>query len=223
MIEIERDRLWTDYQPMRFLGVPIGRRCAVARSTAGELVVFSPLQATPETTAALRSLGRISAFVVPSLFHDRFYEDYFPLFPEAVFLANPAAMASHRAWPLQKLSADIPQLSGIRFVEMKGMPRLQEHVFLHEASRTLIVADAIFNLRKSDGWSHRFALLAAGIKETPGLCRLFRTLVRDRKALADSLETVLAWDFDRIVPGHGEVIETRAKDILAHAFRAYTA
>ena len=34
-----------------------------------------------------------------------------------------------------------------------------------------------------------------------------RLAVSDRAALRRSLEKVLEWDFERIVPGHGEVIE----------------
>jgi glyoxylase-like metal-dependent hydrolase (beta-lactamase superfamily II) len=36
---------------------------------------------------------------------------------------------------------------------------------------------------------------------------MIRQLVSDRSAFRDSIERVLAWDFERIVPGHGDVLE----------------
>jgi glyoxylase-like metal-dependent hydrolase (beta-lactamase superfamily II) len=38
--------------------------------------------------------------------------------------------------------------------------------------------------------------------------RLIRLLaVSDRTALQRSLERILQWDFERIIPGHGDVVE----------------
>ena len=221
MIEIVRDFLWTDYQPMNFMLVPIGRRCAVVRSGSGALIVFSPLEATQENVARLKSIGEVSAFVLPSRLHDRFYDGYFTSFRDAQFLAPPAVIKDHRAWPLKVLSPDNPLLAGIRTLELKGMPGLQENVFLHEASRTLLVADALFNIPKAHGLRRRLLLRGAGIGATPGVCRLFRLLVRDRSALAASVKEMLAWDFNRIVPGHGEIVERGAKEVMRHAFRKY--
>lgn len=41
----------------------------------------------------------------------------------------------------------------------------------------------------------------------------FRLGIRDREAARRSVRRMLAWDFDRILPGHGEIVEAggRAK------------
>ena len=40
-----------------------------------------------------------------------------------------------------------------------------------------------------------------------GPSRLDPLLIRDRRAARQSLEHILAWDFDRVVIAHGEVLE----------------
>jgi hypothetical protein len=42
--------------------------------------------------------------------------------------------------------------------------------------------------------------------------------VRDRAAARRSLETILAWDFDRVVVTHGRALETGGREALRRAF-----
>jgi hypothetical protein len=51
-----------------------------------------------------------------------------------------------------------------------------------------------------------------------GPTRLLRTLVRDRPALRASVEKILAWDFERVVVTHGEVLERGGRDALRAGF-----
>jgi hypothetical protein len=48
-------------------------------------------------------------------------------------------------------------------------------------------------------------------------CRVLG-LVRDRKAVGHSVERILQWDFDRILPGHGEIIHTGGRDAFEKSF-----
>jgi glyoxylase-like metal-dependent hydrolase (beta-lactamase superfamily II) len=45
----------------------------------------------------------------------------------------------------------------------------------------------------------------------------WRLLVRDKQAARQSVERLLAWDFDRLVPAHGEVVPTGAVTLLEQA------
>jgi hypothetical protein len=219
MLELARDQLWTDYQDMSVLGIPLGRRLAVARGSAGQLVVFSPLEATPAAIGDLKTFGDIAAFVVPSRFHDRYYEGYFAEFPRARFLASRAVIEDHPQWPLTELSATLPELAGFTVEMLEGAPKVQEQVFVHHASRTLIIADAFFNLPLSDDWAVRTMMKLADIGGSPPRpSRLFRSSIRDRAAFAASVRRVLEHDFDRIMPGHGEIVAREGKTVLRTAF-----
>lgn len=221
MLTLVPDSLWTDYQPMVVLGLPIGRRICVARGAAGQLVVFSPIQATDRAIAELRALGEIAAFVLPNRMHDRFYDGYFDAFKRSRFLAFADAIADHRSWPLEALAPDLPELRGFTYAVLDGMPRLQEHVFLHVASRTLIVADSLFNLLLPDSRWTRLLMRAAGMGGKPRPSRFFRSLIRSREALGRSLREIAAWDFDRIVSGHGEIVPRDGQQVFREGFAEY--
>lgn len=220
MQALHADLLWTDAQPLVLAGLPVGRRVAVARAADGRLVVFSPLRGTPEHIAALRTLGEISAFVVPSRFHDLFYPKYFRTFPDARFLGSGAIRDEHPDWPVTEIRDDTPELAGFAWQLIAGMPEVEEQVFLHRATRTLVIADALFNVPAPAGFLARLVSWAADIGGgPPRQSRFGRINVRNRAAFAASVEKVATWDFDRIVPGHGDVIERDGRRVWHAAFR----
>jgi hypothetical protein len=48
--------------------------------------------------------------------------------------------------------------------------------------------------------------------------RIVRLAIRDRRAAGASLRAMLAWDFDRIVVSHGDVLERGGKAAFEAAF-----
>lgn len=104
----------------------------------------------------------------------------------------------------------------------------KELVFSYKPDRTLIEADLLFNLPATEQYSK------AGVKASSGiLTRLFGALQNtngkalaqqrvvwygtsagDRPSFAKSMQVINGWDFDRLVPCHGDVIETGAKGIF---------
>ena len=86
--------------------------------------------------------------------------------------------------------------------------RLREVLLLHRPSRTLVITDLCFNIQRSDSRIARAFFRANGMWQRFGPSRIIRALaVSDRAALRRSLEEVLHWDFERILPAHGDVIE----------------
>jgi hypothetical protein len=223
LIELVPGQLWTNWAPMSVMGLPLGRRCAIARNAHGELVVFSPLEGSAPNLESMRRLGKVAAFVVPSRLHDRYFDGYFSHFPGAKFLGSSAVRAENSRWPLVEITPEHPQLDGFRFTTLAGMPRVQEQVFLHESTGTLLLADALFNIPEVPNGLGGMLMKLAGIGGEPRPSRLFQKLVKDRQAFAASLREVLSWNFDRIVPGHGDVIERSGKEVIRRAYRGFLA
>jgi hypothetical protein len=94
---------------------------------------------------------------------------------------------------------------------IQGAPGLNEVVFLHRPSRTLIVSDLVFNVRHPSGWGTALILRLMGTYKRLAQSRLWRRYTRDRGQVRGSIERVLGWEFDRILPGHGEVYEGDAR------------
>jgi hypothetical protein len=89
----------------------------------------------------------------------------------------------------------------------RGRPFENEVTFLHRQSRTLVLCDLAFNFGPEAPPATRVLMKLAGGYGRFGPTRLDPILIRDRPAARQSFERILAWDFDRVVIAHGEVLE----------------
>jgi hypothetical protein len=222
MLEQLAEGLWVDTRPFRagpFL--EIGTRMTVVRLADGTLFLHSLVEIDAETRAALDALGPVRHLVAGNKLHHLYLAQAAQAFPEAAVWGAPglpqkcrgvrfAGELGDEAPPAWR--ADLDQLA------VRGIPRMNEVVFLHRASRTLVVTDLCFNVRHSDSVATRLFMRANGAWGRFGPSRLLRSLVRDRPALRASLERILAWDFDRVVVTHGEVLERGGPDALRAGF-----
>jgi hypothetical protein len=88
-------------------------------------------------------------------------------------------------------------------------------VFLHRASRTLVCLDLCFNVRRSSSLFTRAFMRANGAYGRFGPSRLFRyTMLSDARAMRESVDRILAWDFDRVTVAHGDVLESGGREAL---------
>ena len=58
---------------------------------------------------------------------------------------------------------------------------------------------------------------ASAVLDKTAQSRLWRLLVKDRAAAAQSVSTVLGWDFERVVVAHGDVIHDGARQRASDA------
>ena len=91
-------------------------------------------------------------------------------------------------------------------------------MFLHRPSRTLLVSDLLFNIETPANFITKVVLDMMGTRGRLAMSRAWRRYTKDRQALRESLQQVLAWDFGRILPGHGAVFENaRAPELAREA------
>jgi hypothetical protein len=102
---------------------------------------------------------------------------------------------------------------------VRGAPSLEEICCFHPRSRTLLLTDLAFNLQRSDHLFTRLFMRANGAYGRFGPSRIFRyRVLADRAALRESLDRILAWDFERVVVAHGEVLERGGRKVFRDAF-----
>jgi glyoxylase-like metal-dependent hydrolase (beta-lactamase superfamily II) len=92
-----------------------------------------------------------------------------------------------------------------------------EVVFFDPESRTLLCADAVFNLASHPDRLTRAAAWALG-NHQPGATWLERLLIRDRRAARTQIDHMLAWAPERILLAHGAPVETDATAVLREAY-----
>ena len=189
--------------------VRIPVRMTVLRLGDGRLVLHSPVPIVGELRVELDALGEVGFIVVPNA-HGRFAALASQAFPDAQLVAAPAAPRSGKALSFGASLADHPPTAWAGEVEsllVRGF-RLREVVLFHRPSRTLVLTDLCFNIQRSSSRIARGLFRANGMWQRFGPSRIIRSLaVSDRAAFQQSLEHILRWDFERIVPGHGDVVE----------------
>lgn len=216
-LDLIAENLWVCEFPLDFLGISLGHRMTVIRLPAGGLLLHSPVPADPELRAQLALLGEVTDVVAPSRFHDSWMKEIVPAFPDARFHAPPAFdenVKGDRPW--QSLAGPVPDewREVIDLQLIAGMPRVNEVAVLHRPSRSLIVADLVFNIGPEANFTTRTFFKIYGGYGRPAPSRLYRAMIKDKPAMRSSLARVLEWDFDRLIPGHGEIIETGAREAL---------
>jgi Domain of unknown function (DUF4336) len=213
--------LWECSQALKLPGLKMDHRMTVVRLSTGGVWIHSPCACRPELAHELRALGSPLLFVAPSRFHDLYWSDWFEAFPDASFFAAPGVRQDHPDWPFQHTlaeSANFPWEPDIGGYFIDGMPSLNEFVFVHRVTRTLIVADLLFNIaRAGQNFLGALFLKLNGIHDRVGVSRIFRSLIRDRAAFRESIVELLTEEFDRIIVGHGGIVSTDGKAVLRNA------
>ncbi len=212
--------LWELNAPMTVIGMALGHRMTIARLPEGSLWLHSPVAHSPALATELAKLGPVAHIVAPNAMHDTHLESWFAACPTAQF-HGAKGFAKFR--PDLKFTATLSDATPPGWsatfdqLMLRGMPRLNEVVFLHRASRTLILTDLVFNLSADMPLLSRVLLRINGCYDCLAVSRLLKTTIKDRTALRTSLDRMLAWDFDRVVVSHGRNLESGAKDALRSA------
>jgi hypothetical protein len=206
--------------PLRAFGIDFRRYVTLLRLTDGRLVIHSTAPFTAEDVEAIRRFGEPSWLVEATLMHDSFARQASAAFPHIPYLA-PAGFAKLSGVPTLPLSPPPPDWAGeIEVRKVDGLRKINEHVFFHLGSHTLVLADLLFHFpADSRGWCRFFAQRIMRLPRLSGISAFFRLMIRDQKAFALSLEKMAQWDFEQIVVGHGEPIQNDAKPIFSRVLR----
>ena len=213
--------LWDLNAPMSVVGMQLGHRMTVARLPDATLWIHSPVAYSAELGTDLDQLGKVSHIVAPNAVHDTYLEGWFAAYPQARFHAAPGLGAIRPDLKFTDTLGDIayPAWTGVFEQRMlQGMPRVNEVVFLHRASRTLIVADLAFNLGADMPFLSRTLSQINDCYCKFGPSRLLRSTIKDRAAFRRSIDAILNWDFDRIVLSHGANVPTGGHELLRDSF-----
>lgn len=195
-------------------------RSTLLQLADGGLLMISPLALDDALAARVEALGPVRHLVAPNTLHHLFLGEAAARWPAAqvhVPRGLPPKLAKQgRALPAHTLlSGALP--TDVSAFALEGAPTLDEHIFFHVASRTLVVTDLVFHVLAPEGPLSGLILRAVGAHRKLAQSRALRVLVRDRKAAQRTLEQVLALDFTRLVMAHGAVVERDAKAQLREA------
>src|SRR5215470_8886036 len=215
------ENLWVAERPQSFYGLPVGTRMTVMRVTDGRLLLHSPVALDPELREQIDAIGRVCFAVAPNRLHH--------LYAGAVSRAYPGT----RLWVAPGLERKRPDLlfeavlndeapvewrGEVDQVFFRGRPYENEVAFFHRSSRTLILCDLAFNFGPHAALPTRWLMKLLRSYGRLGPSKLDPLLIRDRGAARESLQRILAWNFDRIIVAHGDVLESGGHEVLHQGY-----
>ncbi|KAI9719578.1 MAG: hypothetical protein M1812_003349 [Candelaria pacifica] len=232
---------------LRFGRFKIGGRGTIVRLSSGSLAVFSPTALTPEVRETVSNLGdNVGYLVALDSEHHIYLGQWYQAFPQAK-VVGPEGLPEKRAKQKnetipfstvfkesdkanQSIGADFDQDFDYEYV---GSHASKELVFNYRPDKTLVVGDYMFNLPAYEQYSRAGERADSGI-----LTKLFVAMVgtaqgpatwqkrflwyaasaKDRPAFAKSTERIDKFNFERIIPCHGDVMEKEGHGIFRKVF-----
>ena len=213
--------VWTASDPVRIAGMRLTATMAVVELAGRGLLLFSPVEMTPQRRAAVDALGPVTHLYAPNTFHHRWIGAWAQAYPGALVHGPRALRAKcpdlridheHDAGPSGVPAEVLDEVHVDGFV-------LEETALVHRPSGTLLVADLVHNIGRPAGlWTGTYTR-AMGFYDRVALSRVIRwTAFNDRAAARRSIDRLASCDFDRLVVGHGHPILGGARAALLGAY-----
>jgi hypothetical protein len=211
------------------LRVPFSTRMTVVRLSDGNLWCHSPIAPDETLFNAIDALGPVRHLVSPNLLHYAHIAAWKLRYPQAVAWASPGvrkrAASQHIEVDFDEdLDDEPPQAwrDSIDQLLFRGSRVMQEFVFLHRTSATLILADLIENFESERlSTPMRWMARLGGVVDPDGKAPLdMRLTYLGRKPKARAcLARLLAWQPQRVILAHGRCYMENAAAELRRAFR----
>jgi hypothetical protein len=215
-------RIWLAEGPVvRFAGAfPYSTRMAVAQLEDGSLWVWSTIPLDETLAAELEAIGPVRHLVAPNKLHHLFLGEWAERFPEARLHAAPglAKKRSDLSFASELGDAPDPAWDGeLDQVVFRGSFFMDEVVFHHRSSRTVLVTDLVqrFERDQLTGLAGRVMRLWGIVGERGSTPREWRASFWNRRAARAARETALGWNPEKLVIAHGTCAPENGREVLA--------
>ena len=211
------DGIWIAEAPLRFFGISFGTRMTVVRLDDGSLLIHSPIHITPSLQSKLDQLGPVKHIVSPNKLHHLFLDAAITLYPGAKLYVPPGLVGKRPEFSFGAPLTDAapgPWAGVMEQLVIRGSSQMEEVVFFHPRSRTLIVTDLCENFGRHSPPLTRVVAWIARMYGRPRMPPDWQLTFRDREALRTSFSRLFSWDFDRVILSHGALLRSGAKLIL---------
>ena len=217
MLEQIAEAVWSVSAPLKVGGlIALNTRMTIVRLANGDLWLHSVIPISPELQQEVDGLGTVRHLVAPSCLHHLFVGEWMAAYPEA---------QSYAAKGLEKKRPELPfsvrlgsgfhadWLDEIDLLPIEGMPSVNEVVFYHRASQTLIATDLFFYLPEAEGMTHLYALLN-GFKHKMKTPALYKFAIKNKPQFLLSLTPLRSWPIRNVVMCHHHILQDEAQAVV---------
>ena len=225
MVKEFAENLWVvEDEKFSVGGLQIGSRMAIIRLNDGNLFVHSPIALSKTIKDSIDSIGKPRFIIAPNTMHHLFLKQFYDQYSDIELYIVPGL---RKKLP-DLLNAkdlvdglDYPWNNEIKQHHVKGIPKLEEVVFFHPLSKTLVLTDLAFYITADKPLFTRLFFRLNGVYDKFGPSRIFKHFIlKNKSEFKKSLDYILTWDFNKIIISHGKLIEKEGKEIFAKAFES---
>jgi hypothetical protein len=227
LIQVDTDIWIAEGEIVSFYGFPYPTRCVIVRLPDGALWIWSPIKLTEELRNAVSALGTPRHLVSPNKIHHLYLQDWAAEWPDAFLWGPQTTIDKRQDLKFQPaLAKGVPEAwqGVIDMVRFTGSFFMDELVFFHRPSRTVILADLsenfgeAFLLRHWKPWQVWIAR-RWGITTARGYAPLeWRLSFTDRAKARAARDRMIGWSPERVIMAHGEWQKTGGQAYLKRAF-----
>lgn len=229
------DRIWIvdgDIIKMNVLalGIPFSTRMTIIQLNDGTLWCHSPIKPTDKLLQDINKLGKVTHLISPNKIHYAYIEEWKTYYPDAVTWSSPGVEKRAQSQKIQatfeRSLDDAPPSDWSDEIDQlifKGSHALEEVVFFHKSSQTLILTDLIENFepKRTSSFFWRTVYKLAGIADPDGRTPIdMRLTFSGQKDQARTCyKQLLKWQPDKIILAHGRWYDKNGTTELKRAFR----
>jgi hypothetical protein len=221
-VHVVDDKIWSLERPVWFSGARLRARTTVVRLDDGTLLLHTPAPPNDALAEELRALGPVRWLVVPNCWHHLGAPAAAARFREATVVGPASAL---RRNPLLRVDVDLHDgklgklVPEFDVLPLEGVPFWDETVLYHRPTRTLLGADIVCSAGANDHFTWRLGARIFGCYERVRVPPDARKKLQDKAAAARSLRGMLQLPAERLIIGHGDIIEEDCRGHLARAWR----
>jgi len=224
--------IWVSEQQFKFLGLEVGTRMTVIRLGNGELIVISPIDVEEITIQQINELGNVTVIIAPNCYHHLFLTNFKSIYPDAEIWVAPGLDSKRPNITIDRIFNErgkIGDLDEVEYLLFAGFQTigignsgiLNEIVFWHRESQSLILTDTAFHFDVSFPWQTRLIARILGGDRQLEPTLLEKLASRDKEQVKQSIQKVLCWNFHRVIMAHGSIIERDGKRQLQAGYERF--
>lgn len=217
----------------KFFGFfPMGGRSTAIKLSSGDVWVVASTPYSDETKTAVEKLGTVKYILAADADHHFFLTDWKKNYPDAKMIGVETLPGKKKGehWKFDEVYKPGEENKfgfedDIEAIYFSGFSK-KDVAWLHKSSKTLIVADLIFNLPANEQYS-KSKQRKTGLftKKLNPYTEFHKNFIwsesKDKSAMTRDAKAVNEWDFERIIPCHGDTIETDAKRAWASVYAKF--
>ena len=212
------DNVWVVAQPLSFFGLHLGARMTVVKMRDGTLTLYSPVAMDEALAAEVDVLGDVANIVAPNRFHHLHVGPTKARYPDAALHVCRSLLKKRKDLKADAVLGGFDWPDELACISVGGT-LIDETVFVHTDSNTLICCDLLENFQEMDHFVTRVYLKANGAYKKATLFRDLRLAFTKRSLARRAIDEILEHPIEAISVAHGEPVDAGGHAIFEAAYQ----